>query len=121
MLSAVMFCSVGFIVGPGPELPYVIVTNSADLVSLLPVMLRRWIPSITPPRLLPVLTNSMYHSCPDLLAGFTRQFCAKMLLAPPPTSLPTQIAPRLLKMKSQFSMTMLDEATPTRCASTSRP
>src|SRR6266536_727377 len=97
------------------------VTYSADLVSLFAVMLRRWIPSITPPRLLPVLTNSAYQSWPDLFAGLTRQFCAYTWFAPPPTSLPTQIAPRLLKTKSQFSMTMFCDGTPTRCASTSRP
>src|SRR3954471_1123229 len=84
-------------------------------------MLRRWMPSRTPPRLLPVFTNSTYHSCPDLLAGLTCELRAKMSLAPPEHSLPTQIAPRLLKTNVQSSITMCWEGTLTRTPSTSRP
>src|SRR2546429_5576480 len=93
----------------------------ADLVSLFAVMFCRCTPSMTPPRLLPVLTNSRYHSWPEVFAGFTRQLRAKTLFAPPETSLPTQIAPRLLNRKSQFSMTMFCDGTLTRRPSTSRP
>src|SRR5690242_4810256 len=78
-------------------------------------------PSSVPPRWLPVFTNSAYHSWSAAFAGLIWLLRAKMLRAPPEHSLPTQIAPRLENLKTQSSITMFSDATPTRRPSTSRP